>query len=160
MVGIIEPCLCKVDIQHHVIGMPGKDSRRKVPVVIGYQLAGTGHRAPNIILQLGEGLAVILGVIPDVAHVVVDVGHIPVVAVGDPNDPAVFIIVESLGPVKGVGLGNDAVQGIVGVDVGLPVVVHQSVGGEAVVSIVAVVFVVPQTVGPLHQVTPTDRYPA
>ena len=116
--------------------------------------------APNIVLQFGEGLVVILGVIPSVARVVVDIVHIPVVVVVDPNDPAVFIIVESLGPVKGVGLGNDTVQGVVGVDVGLPVAVHQSVGGEAVVSIVAVVFVVPQTVGPLHQGTPTDRYPA
>ena len=31
------------------------------------------------------------------------------VAVGDANDAAILIIVESLGPVKGVGLADDAV---------------------------------------------------
>ena len=35
MIRIIEPRLGEVDVQHGIIGMPGKDSRRKIPVVLG-----------------------------------------------------------------------------------------------------------------------------
>ena len=65
--------------------MPGKDSRRKVPVVIVHQLAGTGHSAPNIILQFGKALPVVLGVVPGVAHnVLMDIQQpVPVAPLGE-----------------------------------------------------------------------------
>ena len=65
--------------------MPGKDSRRKIPVVVVRQLARTGHRPPNIILQLGKTLAVVLGVVPGVPHnVLMDIQQpVPAATLGE-----------------------------------------------------------------------------
>lgn len=79
---IIEPCLSKVHIQHCVVGVPCENSLSEVVVVVVHKLAGRGGCAPDIILQLREVLAVVLGVVPGVAHdVLVDIQQ--------PDQPAV-----------------------------------------------------------------------
>ena len=85
MLRVIEPRLGEVDVQHRIVGMPGEVCSRKVPVVVVRQLAGTGHSPPNIILQLGEGLPVVLGVVPGIPHdVLVDIEQaVPVPTFGE-----------------------------------------------------------------------------
>ena len=77
--------LCEVNIQHRIIGMPGKHSRRKIPVVVVHQHAGTSHNTPNIILQLSKTLPTVLGVVPGVAHnILIDIQQaVPVAPLGE-----------------------------------------------------------------------------
>jgi len=86
-------------------------------------------------LHLGEAIhlvvlkeaAVALAVyrFDDIAVPVKDIAGTDAVAVGNAHDAAILIIVECFGPVKGVGLADDAVEGVVGVDVDLAVAVGQ-----------------------------------
>ena len=117
MIRIIEPRLGEVNVQNGIVGMPGEVGRCKIPVVVVRELAGAGNGPPNIVLQLGEGLPVVLGVIPGIAH-------------------NVFMDIQQAVPVAPLGkLLHPLAPG--GVDVLLLVVIgaehHQVVALEAVV---------------------------
>ncbi len=104
------------------------------------------HLGEAIHLVILEEAAVALAIyrFDDVAVPVKDIAGTDTVAVGNTDDAAILIIVECLGPVKGGGLADDAVEGVVGVGVHLAVAVGQP--DEAVVAVVDIAFLIPQAI--------------